>query len=156
MKFELPPTNACSQLNHATLDGYQVSQSLAAFIICRSLLQTLPDTQVVYDGKPCGETLASPNLFIWQDGAVPVLQFVGHIVCEPHDAIADFDQAKALEAFAAVPEAYVLDRDPVLFEYCDKQMKLAANPELALLFVHDRNVKMRYWTAGGSDTTYDF
>src|SRR5690554_6557322 len=146
MNYESPLTNACHELKQASQRGYQINQSLAAYIVCRSLTLTLPNAQVVYDGRQLGDSPGSPNIFVWDSETTSSLTFIGNIRCEARDDADDRVQIRTLEEYADATEVSVLDRDPVSFEYRTKILKISPNPELALLFVHNETVKLHHWS----------
>jgi len=140
---------ACTDLEQANQEGLLVNQSMTAFIFCKALLQELPDAHFVYDGRTCRNSEARPNLYIWEDGATPVVHFIGNLRYEPHDISSDRDQIKSLEDCAAMRSIPLLTRDPVSLQYKEIQMETAPNPDLGLFIVGERKVRFRHWSAHG-------
>lgn len=149
MNLVSPITKACDDLRQANQDGYLVNQSMLAFIFCKALMNNLHGSYVVYDGRKDHDSETRPNLYIWQDGATPVVHFIGHLRYEPHDIGGDPDQIQSLEDHASMPAIPILDRDPVSLQYTETQMETAPSLELGLFIADEREIKFHYWSAHG-------
>jgi hypothetical protein len=149
MKCVSAIAHGISALEKAHLDGYLVNQSMAAFIFCKALLKKLPAAQVIYDGRTYRDSEARPNLYIWRDGATPLVHFIGNLRYETHDVTGDRKQIQSLKDYAAMPSIPLLTRDPASLQYIERPMETAPNPDLGLFIAGERKVKFRHWSARG-------
>lgn len=145
MNLVSPITKACDDLRQANQEGYLVNQSMLAFIFCKALMNDLHGSHVVYDGRKYHDTKTRPNLYIWQNGATPVVHFIGHLRYEPHDIGDDPDQIQSLEDHASMPAFPILDRDPASLQYKERRMETTPNPDLGLFIVSAQQNQFQHW-----------
>ena len=124
MNFQSILKHACNELEKAISDGHQINQSLAAFIICKTLSQEIPMLHYVYDGSLFSDSCLVPNLFVWNNDTHPALQFVGNLRLQAQCRSVQQDRVRALKGYVSA--------SPVI--------------DLAVQCVHQQSVKLRLWS----------
>ncbi|MFC1720386.1 hypothetical protein ACFL00_04530 [Pseudomonadota bacterium] len=146
MNFVSAIDHACNDLEHAGHDGHLVNQSMVGFVFCKALKHEIPDAHVVYDGRASQDYQSKPNLYVWQDGAVPVVNFIGNIRYGHHSDTDGREQIKSLENCAALPTIPVLTHAPDSLKYNDRNMRISPATVLGAFIVNERSVVFRSWS----------
>ena len=138
---------AWNDVEQAHQRKHLVNQSIAGFILCKALMQKLPDLQVTYDGRTCRDYEARPNLFIWQDGTTPLVHFIGNLRYGLHEVTDGREQIQSLDNFASMSVIPVLTHNPVSLKYSERQMVISPELEFGFFNVDEWKIEYHCWSA---------